>query len=240
MELVDPDAIHHARRALAGAIGAQLAGELSKAQSASASGSDLSPAAKGVRRLKTVALGLIAAGDAARGAALADAQYRAADNMTERQGALMVLANLEAPERDAALADFYDRYSGDTLVLDKWFAVQAAAQRGDTIDIVERLASHPEFTANNPNRWRALVGNFAANQWAFHHASGRGYRFLADRIIELDRINPQVAARQVPPLGRWRRLELDRAGLMRAELERIVAAPGLSKDVFEQASKSLG
>ncbi len=237
---VDPDAIYLARRALAGAIGAQLAGELGKAQSASASGSDLSPAAKGVRRLKTVALGLIAAGDTARGAALADAQYRAADNMTERQGALMVLANLEAPERGAALADFYDRYSGDTLVLDKWFAVQAAAQRGDTIDIVERLASHPEFTVNNPNRWRALVGNFAANQWVFHAASGRGYRFLADRIIELDRINPQVAARHVPPLGRWRRLELGRAGLMRAELERIVATPGLSKDVFEQTSKSLG
>ena len=124
-------------------------------------------------------------------------------------------------------------------MLDKWFALQAAAQRPDTVDVVEALASHPAFSARNPNRWRALVSNFAANQWAFHHASGRGYRFVADMILEVDRINPQVAARQVPSLGRWRRFEPKRAGLMRAELERIVKTPGLSKDVFEQASKSL-
>ncbi|MEO5971748.1 MAG: DUF3458 domain-containing protein, partial [Sphingomicrobium sp.] len=240
MELVDPDAIHGARVALANAIGVALADDLGDAQAASAPGADLSPEAKGVRRLKTVVLGLIAAGDAELGAALADAQYRAADNMTDGQGALMVLANLDAPEREAALADFFDRYSDDTLVLDKWFAVQAASQRGDTVDVVERLAGHPGFGTKNPNRWRALVGNFAANQWAFHHSSGRGYRFVADRIIEIDATNPQIAARQVPPLGRWRRLELGRAALMRAELERIVATPGLSKDVFEQASKSLG
>ncbi|MGI8930800.1 MAG: aminopeptidase N [Sphingomicrobium sp.] len=239
MELVDPDAVHTARQTLAQAIGIALADELGQAHAATASGADLSPEAKGVRRLKSVALGLIAAGDAVRGAAIADAQYRDADNMTERQGALMVLANLDVPERDAALTDFFDRYSSDMLVLDKWFAVQAAAQRADTIDVVDRLAGHPAFSIKNPNRWRALVGNFAANQWAFHHASGRGYRFVADRIIEIDSTNPQVAARQVPPLGRWRRFENKRAGLMRAELERIVATPGLSKDVFEQASKSL-
>ena len=124
-------------------------------------------------------------------------------------------------------------------MLDKWFALQAAAQRADTIDVVEALARHPDFTVGNPNRWRALVGNFAANQWAFHHASGRGYRFVADMILEVDKLNPQVAARQVPSLGRWRRFEPKRAALMRAELERIVKTPGLSKDVFEQASKSL-
>jgi aminopeptidase N len=91
----------------------------------------------------------------------------------------------------------------------------------------------------NPNRWRALVSNFAANQWAFHHPSGRGYAFVADMILEIDKLNPQVAARQVPSLGRWKRFETGRAGLMRTELERIVRTPGLSKDVFEQASKSL-
>ena len=115
-----------------------------------------------------------------------------------------------------------------------------SAQCGDTIEIVESLARHPDFTIRNPNRWRALVSHFAANQWAFHHASGRGYRFLADMILEVDRLNPQVAARQVPSLGRWKRFEPNRAALMRAELERIVGTPGLSKDVFEQASKSLG
>jgi aminopeptidase N len=124
-------------------------------------------------------------------------------------------------------------------VLDKWFALQAAAQRTDTIDVVEGLARHEDFGIRNPNRWRALVGNFAANQWAFHHASGRGYRFVADMILEVDRMNPQVAARQVPSLGRWRRFETVRAAFMRAELERIVATPGISRDVYEQATKSL-
>jgi aminopeptidase N len=239
MEVVDPDAIHGSRDALRQAVGIALAEDLGRAHEQSASGIDLSPDAKGVRRLKSVSLALLAAGDPVRGAALAKAQYDAADNMTDRQGALTVLASLDRPERDAAFVSFYDRYQDDSLVLDKWFALQAAAQRSDTLEVVEALARHPQFSARNPNRWRALVSHFAANQWAFHHASGRGYRFLTDMILEVDRINPQVAARQVPSLGRWKRFEPGRAELMRAELERIVATPGLSKDVFEQASKSL-
>ena len=239
MELVDPEAIHASRDALRRAVGTALAGDLAEAQAMGAEGGDLSPHAKGVRRLKSVALSLLAAGDPARGAILAKAQYDSADNMTDRQGALMVLASLDGAERDAAFADFYDRFSADTLVLDKWFALQAAAQRSDTMSVVERLAQHRDFTSKNPNRWRALVSNFAANQWAFHDPSGRGYRFVADMILAVDRLNPQVAARQVPSLGRWRRFEPQRAELMRAELERIVGTPGLSKDVFEQASKSL-
>jgi len=239
MELVEPDAIHHSREALRQAIGNALPGELMRAQAMGAPGSDLSPGAKGVRRLKSVALSLLAAGDLVRGATLAKAQFDAADNMTDRQGAQMVLASLDGPERETAFTEFYERYQDDSLVLDKWFALQAAAQRADTVDVVEALANHPAFSARNPNRWRALVSNFAANQWAFHHASGRGYRFVTDMILEVDRINPQVAARQVPSLGRWKRFEPGRAGLMRNELERIVRTPGLSKDVFEQASKSL-
>jgi len=239
LELVDPDAIHHTREALRRAVGAELATELAQAQAAMAAGEDLSPAAKGVRRLKSVALSLLAGGDPARGAALAKSQYVAADNMTDRQGALSVLTSLGGPEREQVFADFYERSRDDSLVLDKWFALQAVAQRSDTIDLVEKLARHPDFTMKNPNRWRALVSNFAANQWAFHHVSGRGYRFVADMILEIDRLNPQVAARQVPSLGRWRRFEPVRAELMRAELERVLKTPGLSKDVFEQASKSL-
>ena len=239
MELVEPDAIHRSREMLRQAIGAALGEELVRAQAANARGSDLSPQAKGVRRLKTVALSLLAAGDPKRGARLAKTQFDAADNMTDRQGALAVLASLDGPEREAAFGAFYDRYRDDSLVLDKWFALQAGAQRADTIDVVEALARHDDFSPRNPNRWRALVSHFAANQWALHDASGRGYRFLADMILEVDRINPQVAARQVPSLGRWRRFEARRADLMRAELERVVKTPGLSKDVFEQASKSL-
>ena len=239
MDAVDPDAIHASREALRKAVGAALAGELGLAQAAVAAGNDLSSAAKGVRRLKGVALALIAAGDPARGAALAKAQYDAADNMTDRQGALAVLTMLDGAERTAALGDFYDRYRGDGLVIDKWFALQAGAPRSDTIDTVEALLGHSDFTMKNPNRLRALAGSFAGNQWVFHEASGRGYRLLGELIVKADAINPQVAARLVPPLGRWRRFEPGRAALMRAELERILSTPGLSKDVFEQASKSL-
>ena len=239
MELVEPDAIHASREALRRTIGSALADELIRVQAAGAPGTDLSPEAKGVRRLKSVALSLLSAGDPAHGAELAKVQFDAADNMTDRQGALMVLASLDGPERDVAFGEFYDRYRDDSLVLDKWFALQAAAQRADTIDVVEALSGHSAFSARNPNRWRALVSNFAANQWSFHHISGRGYRFVTDMILAVDQINPQVAARQVPSLGRWKRFEPIRANLIRAELERIVATPGLSRDVFEQASKSL-
>ena len=166
-------------------------------------------------------------------------QFTEADNMTDRQGGLGVLANSDAPERAEALASFYDRYRGNGLVLDKWFTVQALSTRDDALEQVEALAAHPDFTLTNPNRMRALVGAFASNQRAFHDRSGRGYRFLADMILAVDKLNPQTAARLVPALGRWRRFDEARQALMRAELERIVAAPGLSKDVLEQASKSL-
>jgi aminopeptidase N len=159
--------------------------------------------------------------------------------MTDRQGALGVLVNGDAPERTLALAAFHARYRDNALVLDKWFTAQALSTRADTAEAVEALARHPDFSMTNPNRLRSLVGAFSVNQRAFHDASGRGYRFLADMIIAEDRLNPQTAAKLVPPLGRWRRFGEDRARLMRAELERIVATPGLSKDVFEQASKSL-
>ena len=239
MERVDPDAIHGAREALRAAIGVALADSLAAAQHEGAPGSDLSPDAKGRRRLRTVALGLLAAGDPARGARQAKAQYDAADNMTDRQGALAVLVSLDAPERSAAFDDFYARFAGDSLVVDKWFGLQAAAQRSDTLVAVEALASHPDFSMTNPNRLRSLVGSFSMNQWAFHGAAGAGYRFVVDMMLAADRINPQTAARMVAPLGRWRRFEPKRAALMRAELERIVATPELSKDVYEQASKSL-
>jgi aminopeptidase N len=159
--------------------------------------------------------------------------------MTDRQGALGVLANGDSPERERALAAFYDRYAHDPLVLDKWFTTQALSIRTDTPEAVRALAAHPDFTIANPNRLRALVNAFAINQRAFHDLAGGGYRFLADMILKVDPLNPQSAARLVPALGRWRRFEPVRAAAMRAELERILAAPGLSKDVIEQVSRSL-
>ena len=239
LDLVDPEAVHASRDALRKAVGGALVDDLVAAQAETAPGDELSSEAKGVRRLRSVALGLIAAADPVRGAALAKAQYDAADNMTDRQAAVAVLAALDAPEREMILSDFYDRYRGDGLVIDKWFALQASATRADTLATVETLRAHPDFTMANPNRLRALAGGFASNQWVFHGHDGRGYRMLADLIIAADAINPQVAARLVPPLGRWRRFAEPYSSRMHGELERIAAAPGLSKDVFEQASKSL-
>jgi aminopeptidase N len=240
MDVVDPDAIHAAREQLRSDIGAALGDDLRAAHLASGvAGHDLSPRAKGIRRLRTVSLGYLSAAEPAKAAGLARTQFDAADNMTDRQGALGVLVSLDAPERQAALDAFYQRFHDDPLVLDKWFALQAAAQRSDTVDQVLMLAGHPDFSMTNPNRLRSLAGTFGANHWAFHSADGRGYKFLADMIIAADKLNPQIAARMVPPFGRWRRFEPRRADMMRQALERIAATPGLSKDVFEQVSKSL-
>jgi aminopeptidase N len=240
MDVVDPDAIHGAREGLRRAIGSTLSDALlATHRSDGVEGHDLSPRAKGVRRLRTVALSLLSAADETQGASLAKAQFDRADNMTDRQGALGILVSLEAPERQGALDAFYQRFHDDALVLDKWFALQAAAQRADTVDQVLQLAAHLDFVITNPNRLRALAGTFGVNHWALHSPDGRGYAFLADMIVAADKLNPQVAARLVPPFGRWRRFEPKRAELMRQALERIVATPGLSKDVFEQVSKSL-
>ena len=241
LQIVDPEAIRRSREALRRDLGRELEPLWRGAYAAtSADRFELTPAAKGARRLRTVALNYLIASGAEDAAALARRQYDEADNMTLREGALAALVNSDAPEREGALSAFYDRWRDNPLVLDKWFTLQALSTRDDTVDRVTELTRHPDFTLANPNRVRSLIGAFAANQRALHHESGRGYRLIADTLLAADRINPQVAARLVPPLGRWRRFDEKRAALMRAELERIVATPGLSKDVFEQASKSLG
>ena len=240
MDRVDPEAIHRRREALRADLGRALETQWRNAYAAYAANRyAYNPAAKGARRLRTIALGYITAAQAPDAAGLAKRQFDEADNMTDRQGALGVLANGDADERVQALGAFYERYRDNALVLDKWFSVQALATRADTPEAVEALARHPDFTLTNPNRLRSLVGAFSVNQRAFHDASGRGYRFLADMILAEDKLNPQTAAKLVPPLGRWRRFDDGRAAKMRAELERIVGTSGLSKDVFEQASKSL-
>ncbi|WNO54335.1 aminopeptidase N [Stakelama saccharophila] len=240
MEVVDPDTIHRARETLRRDLGRMLEGEWRRAYERSrANRFEYSPAAKGARRLKSVALGYIDASGAPDAASLAFVQFEHADNMTDRQGALTTLAGGTSKEWVAALDIFYNRYSDNALVLDKWFSTQALSSRDDAAEQVEELARHRDFTLANPNRARALIGAFSVNQRAFHHPSGRGYRFLADQLIALDKLNPQTAAKLLPPLGRWRRFDQKRARMMREQLQRILATPGLSKDMFEQASKSL-
>ncbi len=239
LPVIDPDAVHDAREALRSALAVLLNWNAAYALHGGRAFA-YTPKDKGLRRLRNVALGYIALADPARGMALARAQHDAADNMTDRMGALTVLANGDGPMRETALADFHHRYRADALVIDKWFTVQALSTRDDTGAAVEALADHPDFTLANPNRIRSLVGAFSGNPRAFHAADGRGYRFLSKMILAVDALNPQTAAKLVPPLGRWKRYGEARGGLMRAELERIAGTPGLSKDVFEQASKSLG
>ncbi|WP_310533338.1 aminopeptidase N [Novosphingobium sp.] len=241
MAAADPVAIWQTREALKGWLGSTLQSRFEALHDRASQvpfGHDAK--AKGARKVKTQALVYLAAGAPEEAARRAAAQYHAADNMTDRQAALMTLCALDTPLRDERLANFHARYAGNALVIDKWFSLQAGSLHPQALAHAEALASHPDFTLHNPNRVRALYMALAANGHAFHDASGKGYRMIADVIIALDPSNAQTAARFVAPLGRWRRIEPGRAAMMRAELERIAAAPALSRDTLEQVSKSLG
>ncbi len=241
MPVSDPGAIHSEREGLKAWLGEELQDDFADLHDrVSAVPYSRDAAARGARKIKTQALIYLAAGAPEEAAERAFAQYRTADNMTDRQGALMVLCGLSVPEREEALADFYQRYDGNALVIDKWFSLQAGSLHPQVLDHVKALAGHKDFTLTNPNRVRALYMALAANPQAFHAQSGEGYRLIGDLISRLDPLNPQTAARFVPPLGRWRRIEPGRAQMMRAELERIAAAAELSRDVREQVTKSLG
>ncbi len=168
-------------------------------------------------------------------------QFDACDNMTERLTALAVLVNssFEA-ERAKALETFADHFKDNPLVMDQWFSVQAASTLPGGLARVKALMQHPAFTMKNPNKVRALIGAFAGqNLVNFHAADGSGYRFLADLVIELNALNPQIASRQLAPLTRWRKYDAARQALMKGELERILASGALSSDVYEVVSKSL-
>ena len=199
----------------------------------------LDVAARGARALKTQALVMLASADKPDTARRAKAQYDGADNMTDRQGALGVLVGFDSPEREAALADFHTRFDGNALVIDKWFMLQAGSLHPRVIEQVKALAQRDDFALTNPNRLYSLYMAFTANLASFHKADGEGYRMIADLILALGPINSNTAAKFVPALGRWKKIEPARAALMRAELERIAATPNLSRDVTEQVTKSL-
>ncbi|MEL6905718.1 MAG: aminopeptidase N C-terminal domain-containing protein, partial [Planctomycetota bacterium] len=161
-------------------------------------------------------------------------------NMTDAQAALACLCANASSERDKALAAFHERWKDEALVLDKWFTLQAMSRTADAARMDE-LRAHPDFTLDNPNRARSLVGAFAMGNFrGFHAEDGAGYRFLADVVIALDPKNPQVASRLVRALTAHERFEEPWAGRMRGELERIRAQDGLSKDVFEIVAAALG
>jgi aminopeptidase N len=242
MAEIDVDAIHAAREFLRAGLGRQLGPRFAETYQALASEEPyrFEAGQVGRRALRNQALAYLMAAGGADGRRLCLAQYESADNMTDGIAALGLLAESAVPERAAALAHFYERWRDDPLVVDKWFALQATARRPDAVEVVAALARHEAFTLKNPNRVRSLIGAFAmANPTGFHRADGAGYRLVADHVLELDPRNPQVASRLAQSFGRWRRYDRARQDRMRAEFERILAAPRLSRDVFEIASKSL-
>jgi aminopeptidase N len=198
-------------------------------------------AGMGRRMLKRTALGYLGALETRDSVSLVKAQFDGADNMTDRMDALAVLNQLDVAERDEALEVFYNRFKADHLVVNKWLSVQAACPLPGTLATVRRLLTHPSFDLKNPNKLRAVIGVFSLTKPAnFHAADGSGYEFLADQVLAIDKFNPQVAARMVPPLGRWRRFDAARQALMKSQLERIAGTPQISRDVAELVVKSLG
>jgi aminopeptidase N len=241
-DAIDPEAIHNAREFLRHALAQELRPILLESYHAHRDADyRVSPEAIGRRRLKNVCLGYLMALHDEVIQALCMTQYREADNMTDAMAALAALAQVDIPGRIEALAHFHGRWRDDPLVMDKWLALQATSSLPGTLEEVKRLTRHPAFNLRNPNKVRALIGAFASgNPVRFHDPSGAGYLFLADRVLELDPLNPQVAARLLTPLTQWRRYEPGRRALMAGELKRVLATPQLSKDVYEIASKALG
>ncbi len=239
LEVVDPEALHASRNALRVAMASALKGELLAKYASQKVAGPYSPDADqvGRRTLRNVCLGyLVELGMTP----LADAHFRSADNMTDAMAALASLAGADCAERRPALEAFYAKWKDEPLVVDKWLAVQAASRLPGTLARVRELLAHPAFDLKVPNKVYALIRSFSANHVRLHAADGRGYAFLAERVIELDALNPQVAARLARGFDRWRKFDASRQAQVRAALERIRDAAGLSRDVAEIVGKSLG
>jgi aminopeptidase N len=238
LEVVDPDALHEARNRLRREVAGALKDELLGKYAALASSRPYSPdaASAGRRALRNLCLGyLVEIGRSP----LAYEQFRAADNMTDAMAALTALANVDCPERRPALDAFYARWQKEPLVVDKWLAVQATSRLPGTLARVNELRSHPSFNLKVPNKVYALIRAFAANHVRFHAADGAGYAFLADQVIALNALNPQVAARMARSFDRWKKFDENRKIKAKAALERIRDSKGLSKDVAEIVTKAL-
>tara|TARA_R110002110_G_scaffold195770_1_gene405449 strand:- start:57908 stop:60556 length:2649 start_codon:yes stop_codon:yes gene_type:complete len=192
------------------------------------------------RALKNTALAFLGRSQEESYAPLIENQYQNANNMTDRMGALSAINHWSHPIRERLFNQFYEDFKHETLVLDKWFSLQAQAELPDTLDRVSKLLSHEAFDLKNPNKIYALIRTFgAANAQCFHSADGKGYEFIADRVIDLNQQNPQVAARVLETLTGWKRLDKTHAQLMKKTLLKIQQVDNLSEDVYEIVNKSL-
>ena len=245
-EVANVDAIHQAREAVRTAIAKKLGGLLLSVYKLNQKDVPYQAEAQQIaeRALKNVALGYLMQPEDTEMVNLCVDQYESATNMTDRSAALRALvgsASDAAQEpKQKALNDFYNRFQHEALVIDQWFAIQATCSLPGTLERVKALMEHDAFDIKVPNRMRGLVAQFAMNNIVnFHEASGGGYEFLADRVIELNGINPQMAARILSPLTRWRKYDDSRQALMKEQLQRILEVEGISPDVYEIVTKSL-
>jgi len=243
MEIVDVEAIHTAREFMLQTLANQLFDEFLAVYKNNTMSTSYSFNANEMARrsLKNTALAYLVKSDKHEMHQLCVDQYSTANNMTDVMGALACLSDIDIPERKTLLDVFYTKWQEDQQVVEKWFALQAGSSLPDTLSHVKDLMKHDAFSITNPNKVRALIGRFCAgNPVRFHAADGSGYTFLTDQVLELDELNPQLAARLVQSLSRWKRYDVTRQELMSAELQRILDHECLSKDVYEIASKSLG
>ncbi|MCH8227466.1 MAG: aminopeptidase N [Proteobacteria bacterium] len=241
MDVVDVDGIHAARTFVKTTLATELKNLFQERYVSLDNRAvyDKSPASIARRSLKNTCLSYLL--QTRGGVALAEAQLSASDNMTDTLAALHGLVWAGSSSAAAALSAFEQRWIDDALVMDKWFTIQASKPGEATIEVVRTLMEHPAFSITNPNKVRSLIGAFSmANPTGFHAANGAAYRFHADRVIELDALNPQVASRMASAFNQWRRYDQDRQALMKIELERIAAVDDLSPGVFEIVSKAIG
>ncbi len=241
MDTVDPDALHAVRNSLRRAIATSLKKELLACHKSMANSGAYSPdaASAGRRALRNLCLSYLMELDDPAIRATCFMQFEAADNMTDAMAALTTLANTDCPERQKALDAFYAKWKDEPLVVDKWLAVQSTSRLPGTLANVTSLLAHPAFDLKNPNKIYALIRAFGGNHVRFHAADGGGYNFLADRIIEINALNPQVASRVARCFDRWKKFDKDRQAHAKAALERIRDSEGLSRDVAEIVTKAL-
>jgi aminopeptidase N len=238
MQTVDPDALHAARNTLRATLARELKPELLALYGSLASPAPYSPdaASAGRRALRNLCLGYLAELGMSE---LCDRQFRDADNMTDAMAALACLANADCAQRQPALDAFYAKWHDEPLVIDKWLAVQAGSRLPGTLARVRALLSHPAFDLKVPNKVYALIRAFVANHVRFHAADGEGYAFLADQVVALNALNPQIAARMARGFDRWKRFDAARQAKAKAALERILDSEGLTRDVAEIVTKAL-
>jgi aminopeptidase N len=243
MDVIDVDAIFAVRQFVRSDLARQLFMPFLSCYHGAVSDAPFQydPALSGQRLLKNTALAYLMMSGRKEVVELCLNQFEHVDNMTDSLSAFTaIMHNPDCAERKAVQVAFFSRWKNDSLVMDKWFIVQATAPLPTTMSEVKELTRHPSFSLANPNKVRSLIGAFcSANQVCFHDKSGEGYQFLADQVLALNSSNPQIAARLMAPLSRWQRYDNNRQILMKTELERILAEESLSKDVYEIAAKSL-